>query len=128
MVNKNEIINAPHCCTSHFFSQISWTAIFVGAIAAIGLTFLLNLFGIAIGLRAFTLSTNGAIVLAVGGMIGIIIGIIASMLAAGYTAGYLGRVHSSQRNLGIVYGFTTFPFQTYRYLFWYNIFRPCQFV
>jgi hypothetical protein len=29
------------------------------------------------------------------------------MLAAGYAAGYLGRLHCPQRNLGIVYGFTT---------------------
>jgi hypothetical protein len=108
MINKKEIINVPHCCnTGHFFSGISWTAIFIGAIVAIGLTVLLNLFGIAIGLRAFNLSTDGATVLAVGGLIGIVIGIIASMLAAGYTAGYLGRYRCPQRNLGIVYGFTT---------------------
>ena len=108
MIKKNEMIGASHCCcTPHLFKRISWTAIFVGALVGIGLSFLLNLFGMAIGLSAFTLSTDGAIVLAVGGLVGIIIGIIASMLAAGYAAGYLGRLHCPQRNLGIVYGFTT---------------------
>lgn len=107
MTMKNETIDAPHCCTPHLFKRISWTAIFVGAFVGLGLSFLLNLFGIAIGLGAFTLGKNGAIVLAVGGLCGIIIGIIASMLAAGYAAGYLGRLYCPQRNLGIIYGFTT---------------------
>ena len=108
MIKKNETIDVPHCCcTPHLLKRISWTAILVGAIVAMGLSFLLNLFGIAIGLSTFTLSKDGAIVLAVGGLIGILIGIVASMLAAGYAAGYLGRLHCPQRNLGIVYGFTT---------------------
>jgi hypothetical protein len=103
-----EIIDTPHCCCPpHHFKRVSWTAIFIGAIVAIGLTFLLNLFGVAIGLSAFTMGTDGAIVLAVGGLIGIIIGVIASMLAAGYAAGYLGRLHCPKRNLGVIYGFTT---------------------
>lgn len=108
MTIKNETIDASVCCcTPHLFKRISWTAIFIGAIVGLGLSFLLNLFGIAIGLSAYTLSNDGAIVLAVGGLCGIIIGIIASMLAAGYAAGYLGRYHCPQRNLGIIYGFTT---------------------
>ena len=107
MIQENEAINVSHCCNHHHFKRISWTAIVIGAIVGVGLGFLLNLFGTAIGLSAFTLSNDGAIVLAVGGLIGIIIGIIASMLAAGYAAGYFGRLYCPQRNLGIVYGFTT---------------------
>lgn len=89
------------------FKRISWTAIFVGALIAIGLSFLLYIFGIAIGLSAVSVNDTGGSVIAIGGMIGIIIGLVASMMAAGYAAGYLGRFYSPQRNLGIVYGFTT---------------------
>lgn len=108
MIKTNEMIDPTYYCHNHpRFKRISWSAIIVGAIVGIGLSFLLNLFGIAIGLTAFTLSQDGVIVLALGGLIGIIMGIVASMMTAGYVAGYLGRLHCPQRNLGIVYGFTT---------------------
>lgn len=93
-------------CTVHPFKSILWTAILAGALVGVGLGFLLNLFGIAIGLSAFTLN-NGAYALAIGGLLGILIGIIASMLAAGYTAGYLGRLYNPNKKLGILYGFLT---------------------
>ncbi|WP_019217437.1 hypothetical protein [Legionella tunisiensis] len=95
----------PHCL--HTYKRISWSAIIIGALVAVGLGFLLNLFGLAIGLSAFTMSDTGANVVAIGGLLGILIGIISSMLAAGYTAGYLGRLYCPKRNLGIVYGFST---------------------
>ncbi|MCX7091370.1 MAG: hypothetical protein NTU48_07975 [Legionellales bacterium] len=104
---KNETIHGPHYCNLHPFKRISWTAIFIGAIVGMGLSFLLNLFGIAIGLSAFIVGSDDVIILAVGGIFGIMIGLIVSMLAAGYAAGYLSRFYCPQRNLGIVYGFTT---------------------
>lgn len=91
----------------HPFKRISWSAIFVGALVGVGLSFLLNLFSVAIGLSSFKLNDNGGMALAVGGFIGFLIAAIAAMLVAGYTAGYLGRFYCPQRNLGIVYGFTT---------------------
>lgn len=94
-----------HYCNP--YKRISWSAILIGALVGIGLSFLLNLFGIAIGLSSFTVDSDGGVVLVTGGFIGIIVGIIASMVAAGYAAGYLGRYYSPQRNLGIVYGFAT---------------------
>ncbi|WED42996.1 hypothetical protein [Legionella cardiaca] len=99
-------MNDPMHC-QHTFKRISWTAIFVGALIGLGLGFLLNLFGIAIGLSLFTLNQDGSVVLAVGGLLGLLIGIISSMVVAGYAAGYLGRLYCPKRNLGIVYGFTT---------------------
>ncbi|KTD19953.1 Uncharacterised protein [Legionella lansingensis] len=96
-----------HHCIVHPFKRISWTAIFAGAIVGVGLGFLLNLFGLAIGLSAFTLNEEGGTVLAIGGLIGILIGVIASTVVAGYTAGYLGRLYCPKRNLGILYGFMT---------------------
>lgn len=95
-----------HCHCYHS-KRISWSAILVGALVGVGLSFLLNVFGIAIGLSAFTLGPDGAAVVAVGGLIGIVVAVFVSMLVAGYAAGYLGRLHCPQRNLGIVYGFTT---------------------
>lgn len=102
----NEPMHGTHCST-YPFKRICWTAIFVGALVGVGLGFLLNLFGVAIGLSAVTTNKEGAAVLAVGGVIGIFIAVIASMLVSGYAAGYLGRMHCPKRNHGIVYGFTT---------------------
>lgn len=107
MINKNEMGHDEHYCHPHLLSRMSWTAIFVGALIGIGLTFLLNVFGFALGLSAFTVGADGVIVLAIGGFLGMLVGVIASMLAAGYAAGYLGRTHCPKRNLGMLYGFTT---------------------
>ncbi|PJD91480.1 MAG: hypothetical protein CK424_06620 [Legionella sp.] len=95
----------PH--TAYPFKRICWSAIFVGALVAVGLSFLFNLFGIAIGLTAFTMDKNGALGFAIGGAISIFIVVIISMLVAGYAAGYLGRHFAPRKNLGILYGFAT---------------------
>ncbi|MCE0724456.1 MULTISPECIES: hypothetical protein [Legionella] len=105
MVNKNTP-NHEHCHI-HPNKRISWTAVFVGALTALGLSFLLNLLGIAIGLSAFKTMSNGSVIVVVGGLLGIIIGVAISTIAAGYVAGYLGRLYCPARNLGIIYGFTT---------------------
>lgn len=104
MINETELEHR-HC--HHHFKRISWSAVLVGALIGVGLGFLLNLFSLAIGLTAFNLNQAGTLVLAAGGFIGLIIGVIVSMFVAGYAAGYLGRFYCPQRNLGIVYGFTT---------------------
>ncbi len=89
------------------FKRICWSAVFVGAVVAVGLSFLFNLFAIAIGLTAFTMDKNGAMGFALGGGVSIFIIVVISMMAAGYAAGYLGRYYTPKRNLGILYGFTT---------------------
>lgn len=93
----------------HFFhlKRISWSAIIVGALIGLGISFLLNLFSIAIGLSVVKTTSDGLASLAIGGLIGILIGTIVSTFASGFAAGYLGRPFCSKRNLGIVYGFTT---------------------
>lgn len=106
MIHKDEVINHPHY-PLYPVRHIYWTAIFAGALVGIGLAFLLNLFGLAIGLSAFTLTNTGAKVLAVGGFLGILISVIVSMFMAGYTAGYLGRACCPHPHLGVIYGFTT---------------------
>ena len=87
--------------------RISWTAVIVGALVGIGLSFLLNLFSIAIGLSIVTTTQAGMVSLAIGGFLGLLIGTLISMFTAGFAAGYLGRPYCVKRNLGVVYGFTT---------------------
>lgn len=86
---------------------ISWTAVITGALVGIGLSFLLNLFSVAIGLSMVTTTKEGITSLAIGGFIGLLIGTIVSMFVAGFTAGFLGRLHCLKHNLGVIYGFTS---------------------
>jgi hypothetical protein len=108
-MKKNEIgLQDPHCNEYHYnHKRICWTAIFTGALVGLGVAFLLNLFGIAIGLSAVTMGTDGGTGLAIGGLIGLCIAIFVSMFVAGYSSGYLGRLSCPRRNLGVLYGFTT---------------------
>lgn len=94
-------------CRTHHHSHISWSAIVAGALVGLGLGFLLHLFGSAIGLSAYSSSSSGAQVIAIGGLLGFLIGVIVSMLAAGYVAGYLSRFHQCVCHGGIIYGFST---------------------
>lgn len=105
MINERQVIteHSKKYCHSKY---ISWSAIIIGAFVAIGLSFLLNVFGLAISLSAFT-TNAGATTLAVGGFIGMLIGTIASMFVAGWVAGYLSRFFCFHRNLGVLYGFAT---------------------
>lgn len=89
------------------FPRICWSAIFAGAFIGVGLGFLLQLYGVAIGLSAFNTSANGAATIAIGGFIGFLIGIIASMGVAGFVSGYLGRFHYCHCHGGVIYGFLT---------------------
>ena len=105
MITNNGVTNNTTCLPTA--SCISWSAIFIGALSGVGLGFLLNLFGLAIGLSIFTTGKDGAMVIAIGGIIGILIGVIASMVTAGYAAGHLARVFCMNRHHGILYGFVT---------------------
>lgn len=93
--------------TPVFTKRLSWSAILSGAVVAVGLNFLLGLFNQAIGISSFKLTTDGAIVLATGGVLGLIIGISTTMITAGYVTGYLGRNFCSLENVGVLYGFLT---------------------
>lgn len=92
---------------SHSSKCMSWTAIFAGALVAVGLSFLLNIFGAAIGLSTLTTSAEGATTIAIGGYLGLLVGTIAIMFFAGWIAGYLNRKYCCNRNIGALYGFTT---------------------
>lgn len=85
---------------------ICWSAIIVGSFVAVGLSFLLNVFGMSIGLSAFT-NTDNVLSLAVGGFIGLLIGGIASFFFAGWLSGYLARGYCTNQKIGLVYGLAT---------------------
>ncbi len=84
---------------------ISWQAIIAGALVAIGLSFLLNLFSVAIGLTAFTTSSKGVQTLVFGGLLGTAIGTLVAMFTAGWITGYMSQHGSRHRHLGALYGF-----------------------
>ena len=93
---------------THFsFSRICWSAVISGALVAIGLGFLLQLYSIAIGLSAYNFSSTGAATVAIGGLLGLLIGVMASMGVAGFVSGYLGRFFYSNHQGGVIYGFLT---------------------
>jgi hypothetical protein len=93
------------CITSYSNKKISWPAIFVGALVGIGIGFLLNLFGIAIGLSVLSVN-DGAVSMAIGGLIGIAISVIVSSFMTGLIASYVGCPESCCARQGILYGFT----------------------
>jgi len=98
-MNELPEVSRNHC--------ISWSAVILGAVIISGISFLVGLFNTAIGLSAFTLSENGAIIVAVGGLVAISIGVICATFVGGYTAGFFGRFYTPHRNYGIAYGFAT---------------------
>lgn len=90
---------------SNSCKRMSWSAVFAGALVGIGLSFLLNLLSVAIGLSIVSTTNEGAATIATGGLIGILIGTVIAGYFGGYAAGYLGRPFCQHRNIGILYGF-----------------------
>jgi LytS/YehU family sensor histidine kinase len=107
-MNKQISAISNECTPVYQTRCISLKAIFVGALVGLGVSFLLNLFGVAIGLTAFTTSPEGATTLAIGGFIGVTIATVVSTFLGGLVAGYFARntLHRSAL-LGALYGFVT---------------------
>jgi hypothetical protein len=101
MITQNTLVHSTDC------KCLTWKPIIAGALMAIGLTFLLNLFLVAISVTAFTTTSEGVEKLAFSGLVATGLGIIASMFAAGWVTGYLGKNYCSKRHLGALYGFLT---------------------
>lgn len=78
-----------------------------GALVGLGLSFLLNLFSVAIGLTALKTTEAGLTTLAIGGFIGMLIGTIATMYTSGWVAGYVARPLCTHRQMGALYGFAS---------------------
>ena len=94
-------------CGTHgyYYKRMSWGAVFAGALVGIGLSFLLNLLSVAIGLSVISTTQEGMASLAIGGLVGLLIGTIIAAFFGGYTAGCLGRPFCGKAKYGIVYGF-----------------------
>ncbi|KTD61490.1 hypothetical protein Lsan_1826 [Legionella santicrucis] len=88
-------------------TKLHWSAIFAGALVGVGLSFLLNIFSMAIGLSAYSSTSSGATVIAIGGVLGLLIGVIVSLGVAGFVAGYLARFYHCYCHGGVIYGFIT---------------------
>lgn len=93
-------------CHVHCFS---WSAVFVGALVAIGLGFLLKLFGMAIGLSTMAAATTdgGIKTFLVGGFIALLIIAVVTMFVAGWVAGVLVRPRCPTKCQATIYGFVT---------------------
>lgn len=107
MNNEHIVVNddmQKHLCS---IKCVCWSAIIVGALVAIGLSFLLEVFSISIGLAAFSPTREGIISLAIGGVIALLFSAIVAMFVAGWVTGYLARPFCSNSNVGVLYGFTT---------------------
>lgn len=111
MLNETRVVETNIChdpCYKKHGKCISWSAVIAGAIVGFSISFLLNLFGVAIGLSAFKNTSEGMTAFTMGGFIGLIIVAIVSMFVAGMVAGHLARRYSVKRKGGILYGFLTF--------------------
>lgn len=81
---------------------ISWTAIIIAALLAVGLSFLLNVFTSGIGLTAFTSDPNGQLTLLIGGFVWLILASYVIYFLVGWVAGMFVR---PSRCLGVLHGF-----------------------
>lgn len=97
-------------CPKDCHAVFSWGAVFLGGFVGFGLSFLLNLFCLAIGLTLFTFNENGLLSLAVGGLLGMLVGGIVTMFITGWTAGFFARTFCFDANYGVLYGFIAWCF------------------
>lgn len=86
--------------------RLRWSAIFAGALVAVGLGFLFNLFNLGLGFAAYNMD-QGVTTIAVSGLIWLIICGIITMFIAGMTAGCLAAYHCHSCCKGMLYGFLT---------------------
>lgn len=98
-----------HICTGRC---LSWSGIIAGAFVAIGLGFLFDVFGLAIGLSAFTTDSSGLAAIAIGGFIGLLIAAVVTTFVGGWVAGFLGNYFNSNlplhnNRIGALHGFVS---------------------
>lgn len=89
-------------------NKFCWSAIIAGALVGMGVSFLLNLFALAIGVTAF-IYTDTTQTFAIGGFIALVIIAITSMGSLGWISGYLGAKNKICYNDHIQYNTTSCP-------------------
>jgi hypothetical protein len=104
---ENTTLRDDHHSHYHLCSMrcVSWPAIIFGALVAISLGFLCNVFSIAIGLSAFPVTPEGKEQFAAWGFAGLVMLAIITMFASGWITGFLARAYCFKRNMGELYGF-----------------------
>lgn len=85
-------------------SYITWSAIISGAIAGVGLNFLLNLLSLAIGISSFTIRSTGKIEFSLLGFVCFCITALIAMFSTGWLAGRLSYP-TLKRIWGCFFGF-----------------------
>lgn len=94
-------------CAPYFSQYLSWSGVIAGALVATGLSFLMNVFNLGLGLSLFTDTKKGVTTIVIGGLVAMIVGGFITMFAAGWVSGYVGRSCKQYRYLGVFQGLTT---------------------
>jgi hypothetical protein len=84
---------------------LSWGWIIGGALVAVGLSFLLNMLMVSLGLSTFTVDGEGLTTMAITGYIAMLIGIIIVMFLAGMVAGCGAKAYGQRSYSGALHGF-----------------------
>lgn len=109
-MNKDSLIkhDAPaQLETGHSINCLSWSAVIVGALVAVALGFLLNIFGMAINLSAYTNTSEGTTTFVVAGFLSMVLSTMIVLFFSGWISGYLGRSYCLNPNFGLLYGLVT---------------------
>lgn len=92
-------------CYSHSYCcKISWSAVFAGAIAALGLSFLINLLNVGLGFSAYALGGNTT-ALTVTTLTWLALTAFITMLISGLLSGYLAKKYYFNCWSGAIHGF-----------------------
>lgn len=91
--------------TRQIIHYISWSALSAGAIAGVGLNFLMNLLALGLGLAIFSVSSSGETLFSMWGFGCFIICALCSMFITGWVAGKLTPRVLKSRAWGLLYGF-----------------------
>jgi hypothetical protein len=102
-MNK-KILNISPEASATQLKYISWEAIFFGSLIIVGLSYLLNLFIISLGITVFSV-VEDKIAFALVGFILLAIMSAFIMFVGGWVSGYLGRIYWHHASLGKLYGF-----------------------
>ncbi|TAL64470.1 MAG: hypothetical protein EPN84_03380 [Legionella sp.] len=84
---------------------LSWSALFAGAVAGVGLNFLLNLLALGLGLASFSIGILGETVFSWIGFFCFCLSAIVAMFATGWIAGKLTPHNLQSRYWGVLIGF-----------------------